>query len=1311
MIQGRSTSTNSLVSSKGSINLNSQQKINQKKHNENSNYLSKNNKTTFQNDYFLNSKNGIFQQNFNSNSNTKDTQSFICERQNNGILQNSSNIMHQRSQSNLQMSYQIVNQNDNNSTPLQQEQQKRKSLNRRQISEMEIKKMNTLNFIQALNESQRYNNNSVVQSGYGSQMNSSVKKGNQNLDQNIYTFSKLNEIRTQLKEQKEYLDAKQQQKNILKSYCERESNKFEQKIKEIKYMIVEEEEQNQNQQLIIKEEPQKRQDAIKKVFINSDKLFESLQKVDCLFQRECIQNQRMTHYEEFKKQQMPILGSLEKLFQEKENIIMRIYENQDQLENYSENRKMQQQDLEGQELRNIELALEYDDLEAYIEMLKQNEDDCQILQQINLRNVWMCLQNELNKLNLKTQEVEQNYNDLDAQSRIIEKEIEQEVNQAKNLISAQEQSLTPKEKVDELSCREYIKSALNDLGKSAYEEIESLYDGKNMSIIICEESYKQDNEQINIFQNKMMNLVKSFQQILVDEFSTYCNKYNKLQYNGVPEHSFVNTKKQLLSNIKFDYQTSKCGQILDRMLDLHSLFSRIIANCQQNEDIVRVQKKIIEILSIKKQSFSNCFDEQKIFCNLKHKTDQKNENLIKIQNEKLIFMAKLDQMKNRNKELLCEIEKQEQNTIPFFTTENQAYHAFVNDKINYGPAQTKRSDCDDSYIFDDTTGYLNKTKITQTNNQYLITALNDSHLNCNTNNNINNISQINQSNFILNNSHITLTSYNNNTKQLTTLTARSNFNNQSFFCKSAPKQNPNCGSQRSLSPSPSTSQLNKKQVENRSQSAHYQAQYERKTQVDKIFIRMCQIKVQKDINNRYIREIISASEKENPNVQQLEYQTKIYTNELLHLNGMQKDHAEKLTQVYHRFFDDQIENFIRKLEGFILIQQQVPLNEFTPALNFFFTRETLTPIAKLKLLQKKMDDLKAEQENLLSERIQQMNEIEKEIIVINQNIHHTQILYNKYDAPLIEGNSSSLFYNQISGSFVPVNSFQSSSSSSSSQVFANGRGDVIHHDQSLNLSDIEGSNGTAQKHNRTNSSLTAIKNYQAFCNNNSLLQQQQFGSSLFSKENLQNNHNYQSPQQNQYVEKCDYAADYSNNRYASNLSQKLKIHNGLIDQSIQQNVIEYFSDNKGIQIYKMFQVNQGNLVKQQIFDPITQKKHPQMCGYGLRKLSIMNDELVFYNQKNQTIDLAIKVKDFTNIFIHPVTLEVIKYQTMNPNNKMLEKRSAKKFLDAIYYPFAFEIKQTGRIECLCENYQSLKQIYTLFVSVLQSQELANVYNS
>ncbi|KAL4438548.1 hypothetical protein ABPG74_015446 [Tetrahymena malaccensis] len=1309
MIQGRSTSTNSLVSSKSSIGLNSQQKLNQKQNNENSNYLSKNNNTTFQNDSFLNSKNAIFQQNFNSNLNTKDTQSFICDKQSNSVLQNSSNIMHKRSQSNLQMCYQTANQY-NNSTPVQQEKQKRKSLNRKQLSEMEIKKMNTLNFIQALNESQRSNNNSAIYSGCGSQMNSSVKKGNQNLDQNMYTFSKLNEIRTQLKEQKEYLEAKQQQKDILKNYCERESNKFEQKINEIKNMIMEEEESNQNQQLIIKEEPQKRQDAIKKVFINSDKLFESLQKVDCLFQRECIQNQRMAHFEEFKKQQMPILGSLEKLFQEKENIIMKIYENQDQLENYSENRKMQQQDLEGYELRNIELALEYDDLEAYIEMLKQNEDDCQILQQINLRNVWMCLQNELNKLNLKMQEVQQNYNDLDAQSRIIEKEIEQEVNQAKELISAKEQSLTPKEKVDELSCREYIKSALNDLGKSAYEEIESLYDGKSMSIIVCEESYKQDSEQINIFQNKMMNLVKSFQQVLVDEFSTYCNNYNKLQYNGEPELSFINTKRQLLSNIKLDFQNSRCWQILERMLDLNSLFSRIIANCKQNEDAVRVQKRIIEILSIKKQSFSSCFDEQKIFCNLKYKTDLKNEELIKIQNDKLIVMAKLDQMKNRNKELLCEIEKQEQNTIPFFTTENQANNVLINEKINYGAAQTKRSNCDDSYIFDDTTGYLNKTKITQTNNQYLITALNDSHLNyTTTNNNVNNISQINQSNSILNNSHITLTSYNNNTKQLTTLTARSNSNNQSFFCKSATKQNPNCGSQRSLSPSPSTSQINKKQVENRSQSAHYQAQYERKTQVDKIFIRMCQIKVQKDVNNKYIREIIAASEKENPNIQQLEYQTKIYTNELLHLNGMQKDHAEKLTQVYHRFFDDQIENFIRKLEGFILIQQQVPLNEFTPALNFFFTRETLTPIAKLKLLQKKMDDLKAEQENLLSDWIQQMNDIEKEIIVINQNIHHIQILYSKYDVPFIEGNSSQLFYNQISGSFVPVNSFQSSSSSS--QVFANGRGEVIHHDQSLNLSDIEGSNGTAQKHNRTNSSLTAIKHYQAFCNNNSLLQQQQFGSSMFSKENQQNYNNYQSPLQNQYEEKFDYAADYSNNKYTSNLSQKLKIHNGLIDQSIYQNVLEYFSDNKGIQIYKMFQVNQGNLVKQQIFDPLTQKKHPQICGYGLRKLSIINDELVFYNSKNQTIDLSIKVKDFTNIFIHPVTLEIIKYQTMNPSNKMLERRSAKKFLDAVYYPFAFEVKQTGRIECLCDNYQSLKQIYTLFVAVLQGQDQTNSYNN
>ncbi|EAS05731.1 hypothetical protein TTHERM_01105010 (macronuclear) [Tetrahymena thermophila SB210] len=1308
MIQDRSTSTNSLVYSKNSINMNSQQKINQKLNNENINYLSKNNNTTFQNDSFLNSKNATLQQNYNSNSNTKDTQSFICDKQDNSILQNSSNVIHKRSQSNLQMCYQTVNQNNNN-TPLQQEKQKRKSQNRRQLSEMEVKKMNTLNFIQALNESQRSNNNSVVYSGYGSQMNSSVKKGNQNFDQNIYTFTKLNEIRTQLKEQKENLEAKQQQRDILKNYCERESDKFEQKIKEIKYMIMEEEESNQNQQMIIKEEPQKRQDAIKKVFINSDKLFESLQKVDCLFQRECIKNQNMAHFEEFKKQQMPILGSLEKLFQEKESIIMKIYEYQDLLENYSENRKMQQQDLEGYELRNIELALEYDDLEAYIEMLKQNEDDCQILQQINLRNVWMCLQNELNKLNLKMQEVQQNYNILDAQSRAIEKDIEHEVKQAKDLISIQEQSITPKEKVDELSCREYIKSTLNDLGKSAYEEIEFLYDGKNMGKIICEESYKQDDEQISIFQNKMMNLVKSFQQILVDEFSTYCNKYNNLQYNGEPELQFINTKKQLLSNIQLDYQNSKLGQILDRMLDLNSLFSRIIANCKQSEDAIRVQKRIVEILSIKKQSFSNNFEEQKIFCNLKYKTDQKNEELIQIQNEKLILMAKLDQMKNRNKELLYEIEKQEQNTIPFFTTENQVNHTFTNERLNCGAAQTKRSNCDDSYIFDDTTGYLNKTKITQTNNQYLITALNDSHLNyTTTNNNVNNISQINQSNSILNNSHITLTSYNNNTKQLTTLTARSNSNNQSFFYKSATKQNPNCGSQRSLSPSPSTSQINKKQVENRSQSAHYQAQYERKTQVDKIFIRMCQIKVQKDVNNRYIREIIAASEKENPKVQQLEYQTKVYTNELLHLNGMQKDHAEKLTQIYHRFFDDQIENFIRKLEGFILIQQQVPLNEFTPALNFFFTRETLTPIAKLKLLQKKMDDLKAEQENLLSDWIQQMNNIEKEIIVINQNIHHIQILYSKYDVPLIEGNSSSLFYNQASGGFVPVNSFQSSSSSS--QIFANGRGEVIHHDQSLNLSDIEGSNGTAQKHNRTNSSLTAIKQHQAFCNNNSLLQQQQFGSSMFSKENLQNYNNYSSPQQNQYAEKCEYN-DYSNNRYASNLSQKLKIHNGLIDQSIYQNVLEYFKENKGIQIYKMFQVNQGNLVKQQIFDPLTQKKHPQICGYGLRKLSVVNDELIFYNQKNQAIDLAIKIKDFTNIFIHPVTLEIIKYQTMNPSNKMLERRCAKKFLDAMYYPFAFEVKQTGRIECLCDNYQSLKQIYTLFVSVLQGQEQFNAYNN
>lgn len=70
-----------------------------------------------------------------------------------------------------------------------------------------------------------------------------------------------------------------------------------------------------------------------------------------------------------------IVGSLLRIFSEKERVILEIYSNQDKLEFSAENRFMAEEDLASHEMRNLDVIMEMEELEAILEMFKVNEND------------------------------------------------------------------------------------------------------------------------------------------------------------------------------------------------------------------------------------------------------------------------------------------------------------------------------------------------------------------------------------------------------------------------------------------------------------------------------------------------------------------------------------------------------------------------------------------------------------------------------------------------------------------------------------------------------------------------------------------------------------------------------------------------------------------------------------------------------------------------------------------------------------------------------------------------------------------------
>lgn len=95
----------------------------------------------------------------------------------------------------------------------------------------------------------------------------------------------------------------------------------------------------------MKDSPEMRDDTVRRMFIDSERLFESLRAVDYLL-RMHVGEMRFFSFEQEQKQS---LGSLAKLFEEKHRLIVNIYEVQDKLESHKESKHMREEDIEGHE--------------------------------------------------------------------------------------------------------------------------------------------------------------------------------------------------------------------------------------------------------------------------------------------------------------------------------------------------------------------------------------------------------------------------------------------------------------------------------------------------------------------------------------------------------------------------------------------------------------------------------------------------------------------------------------------------------------------------------------------------------------------------------------------------------------------------------------------------------------------------------------------------------------------------------------------------------------------------------------------------
>lgn len=156
----------------------------------------------------------------------------------------------------------------------------------------------------------------------------------------------------------------------------------------------------------------------------------------------------------------------------------------------------------------------------------------------------------------------------------------------------------------------------------------------------------------------------------------------------------------------------------------------------------------------------------------------------------------------------------------------------------------------------------------------------------------------------------------------------------------------------------------------------------------------------------------------------------------------------------------------------------------------------------------------------------------------------------------------------------------------------------------------------------------------------------------------------------------------------------------------------------GFHIYKMFKINSGISINQNIYNPLAAAQGPESFGYCRRMVRFSKSgncfEIIreYDNSDKRKVESKIQISDITNLIVHPITQNIVKHQVKIINKYGLDRSqdlwgqlqqsgyaiaeglsarsrlAHERTLKCRFYPFSFEISK-GQIELLALSLKEL----------------------